>query len=61
VGTRRQAENHDAGIGIAKPRHRFSPVIMIAVSAALLARNLLAIFDEPRTQSASDDFVVEIL
>src|ERR1700682_4951202 len=48
-------------MGIAKPGNGLAPVLSVAVSAALLAGDLLAIHDQTRTKRATDDFRIQNL
>lgn len=59
VGSGGEAENEDTGIGIAKGGDGLAPVVVVAVGAALLAGDLLAVGDEARALGAGDDFAVE--
>jgi hypothetical protein len=45
VGAGSESEHQDAGMGIAEAGNGLAPVLTVAVSAALLAGNALAIFD----------------
>src|SRR6266852_9988943 len=47
-----ESEHEDAGMGIAESGNGLSPVLVVAVSAALLAGNLLAILDQTRAERA---------
>jgi hypothetical protein len=46
-------------MGIAEPRNGLAPVFAIAVSAALFAGDLLAVFDQSGTTRAGDDLTIE--
>ena len=59
MSARRKSENHDAGIGIAKPGHRFAPVIPLKVGTPFLARDPLSIGDQAWAADAGDDFLIE--
>jgi hypothetical protein len=59
VGAGSQAENENAGLGIAESGNRFAPVFVIAVGTALLAGDLLAVYNQSRTEHARDYFIVE--
>jgi hypothetical protein len=61
VGAWSKSEHKDAGMGIAEAGNGLAPVLAVAVSAALLAGNLLAIQDEARTARAGDDFGIQNL
>src|ERR1700675_3052549 len=61
VGAGSESENEDAGMGITEPGNGLAPVLAVAVSAALLARDLLAIHDQTRTPRAADDFGIQNL
>src|SRR5580658_4644592 len=56
-----QSKHQHARFGIAESRNRFAPVLMVAVSAALLASNELAIGDQPRAARAADDLGIQNL
>src|SRR4029077_11424492 len=61
VGAGSKSENEDAGMGIAEAGNGLAPILAVAVSAALLAGNLLAIHDQARTKRAADDFRIQNL
>jgi hypothetical protein len=61
VGAGSESKHQDARIGIAETGNRLAPVLAVAVSAALLAGDLLAIHDQTRTARAGDDFGVQNL
>src|SRR5208337_1680261 len=46
-------------VGIAEPRNRFAPVFVVAVGAALLTGNLLAIQNQTRTAGTGNNFGIE--
>src|SRR5258708_4708225 len=48
-------------MGIAEAGNGFAPVLVVAISAALLARYLLAILDQTRTKRAADNFRIQNL
>ena len=54
-----EAHDKDARVRVAESRHRLAPVFPFAIGAALLARDLLAIGNEPRTARAADHFAIE--
>ncbi len=54
-----ESEHEDAGMGIAESGNGLSPVLVVAVSAALLAGNLLAILDQTRAERAGNDFRIQ--
>ena len=58
VGAGSESEHQDSGMGISEAGNRLAPVLPVAISAALLAGNSLAIRDQTRTAPASDDFGV---
>ena len=55
VRRRREADDQDPRIGVAKAGHRPAPVRLVAEPGNLLARYLFAPGDEPRTPAAHDD------
>src|SRR5277367_1248846 len=55
-----EPEDENPRIGIAESGDGLSPVLAIAISAAFLASNPFAVFHQPRTAGASDDFGVEL-
>ena len=57
---RRQAENQHPRVHIAKARYWLGPIVAIAIGAALLAPDLLAIFTQPRTAGAGDEFAIQL-
>jgi hypothetical protein len=59
VCTWREADDDDASFRVAEAGHRASPVGLVAVGSALLARHLLAKGDEPRAAAASYDLFVQ--
>ncbi len=61
VGAGSESEHQDAGMGIAEAGNGLAPVFAVAVSAALLAGNALAIRDQTRTARAGDDFRIQDL
>ena len=61
VGAGSESEHEDARMRIAEARDGLAPVFAVAVSAALLAGDLLAIQDQPRTARAGHDFGVQNL
>ena len=54
-----QSHDQDAGLGIAESGDGLAPVFPVAVGAALLAGDLLAIGNQARTASAGDHVPVE--
>ena len=61
VRRRREADDQQPRTAIAEPRQRAAPVVLIAVLAAFLARDLFAVRDESRTEAAVDDRALELL
>src|SRR5260221_4027038 len=59
VGAGSQSQSEDASTGIAEAGNGLAPVIAVAVSATLLAGNLLAIRDQTRTARAGDDLGIQ--
>jgi hypothetical protein len=59
VGAGRESEHEHAGMRIAEAGNGFAPVLVFAVSAALLACNLLAIHNQTRTARTGNDFGVQ--
>ena len=57
---RRQAEDQHPRVHIAEARHRLGPIVAVAVGAALLTPDLLAIFDQPQTAGAGDEFAIKL-
>ena len=57
---RRQAEDQHPRVHIAEARHRLGPIVAVAVGAALLTPDLLAIFNQPRTAGAGDEFAIQL-
>jgi len=51
----READDQEAGAWIAESRYWFAPVFIVAVGAALRARDLLAVASKARTPIAIDD------
>src|SRR5580698_11618311 len=56
-----ESKHENTRAWIAEARNRLTPIFMIAVSPALLARNALAIFDQAWTARTNDDFGIENL
>src|SRR4029077_6064581 len=54
-----ESENKHPRPGIAEARYGLSPVLALAISPALLARNLFAVFDQSRTTGAGNDLGIE--
>src|ERR1700741_3360115 len=54
-----QAHDEDARIRIAESWYRFAPVLPVAIGAALLARDLLAVGNEAGAARATDHFAIE--
>ncbi len=61
VGAGSESEHQDARLGIAETGNGLAPVLAVAVSAALLAGDLLAVGDQPRAACAVDNFRVQNL
>jgi len=61
VGAGSEPEHEDTGVGISEAGNGFAPVLAVAVSATLLAGDLLAIHDQTRATSAGDDLSVQNL
>jgi hypothetical protein len=59
VRARSQSHDQHPRLRIAEARDGLAPVLVVAISPALLARNLLAVDDEARAAGAGDDFAVE--
>src|SRR5215510_3563544 len=57
----RQTEDDHAGVSVAESWDRFSPILPVPISAALLSRNQLAILHESRAAGASDHFAIELI
>src|SRR5256885_14695274 len=55
----RQPEDQDSCVRITEPWHWLGPIYLVDISPALLASDLLAIFNQPRTQRACGDLVVK--
>ena len=60
VGARGEAENEDAGVGVAEAGNRFGPVFLIAVGLAAGLADGVAVVAQTRTASAGDDVFVEV-
>src|SRR5262245_31009171 len=63
VGTmraRRQAQNQDARIGIAEPRHRLAPILPIQIRSPFFTGNLAAVVNEPWTTSAGNNIGIQL-
>ena len=54
-----EAKNEQSRLGIAESGNGFGPIIPVEVGAAFDVSDLLAVFDESCTASASSDLVVE--
>ena len=57
VRCRGQAEDDDTGGRVAEPRHRATPVDVVAERGALGSSHLLAPLDEARAGPAADDLM----
>ena len=57
---RRQAENQHPRVHIAKARYWLGPIVAIAIGAALLTPDLLAVIDQPRTAGAGNEFAIQL-
>jgi len=55
-----EAENEDAGVGVAEAGNRFGPVFLIAVGLAAGLADGVAVVAQTRTASAGDDVFVEV-
>src|SRR5579863_3699956 len=56
---RSEAENKNAGIGIAEAWHWLAPILPIKVGAALLAGDHFPVLNKARTKTARDDFSIQ--
>src|ERR1022692_1036127 len=54
-----QSHDEHPRLGIAEAGHGLAPVLVVAISAALLASHLLAVGDETWAAGAGDHFLVE--
>src|SRR5579864_6577252 len=59
MGSWSQSHDEYSRLGIAESRHGLAPVFPIAVGTPLLARDLLAVLDQPRAAGAGDNFAVQ--
>ena len=59
MGSGGEAEDEDAGLGVAEAGNRFRPIFPIDVGATLFAANGFTIFRKPSTESAGNNFAVE--
>jgi hypothetical protein len=59
--SRSQAEHDDAGVGITEARHRFAPILPIAVGSAFLTGDLLPISYEAWATCAGNHFLVQVV
>ena len=60
MGAGREAEDQDTRMGISEAGNGLAPVLPIDVCATLLARDLLAILDQPRTPRAGNNFAIQL-
>src|SRR5215813_4541203 len=60
VRSRSQRQNQQARLGIAPSWNRFGPVLPVEIGTTLLARDLAAMRDQPRTSCASDDLSIQL-
>ncbi len=60
VCRRRQPDDEQPSLRVPKAGHRFTPVGLIAIGGALVARNLLTPGNQPWTRRASDDFGLQL-
>jgi len=56
---RRQPDNQQLRLRVAKSRHRLTPIRPVPIRKALFARNAFAILDKTRALSANNDFLVQ--
>ena len=59
VRARRQAQNEELGVRIAKSRYGFAPVFPLTKGAALFSRHFFAVHNQPRTSSTGNNFAVQ--
>src|SRR5262245_11895984 len=57
---RRQANNQESSLRITKAGHRSPPIIPVTITFDLLARHLLAVSNETRTEGAADDTALDL-
>jgi len=60
-GAGSKSEHEHASMRIAEAGNGLAPIFVVAVGAALLARDALSIFHEARTARAGDDFAIQNL
>src|SRR5246127_394844 len=54
-----QSHNQNTRAGIAESRHGLAPVLPVTIGAALLTRDFLAVSDQARATSATDNFAIQ--
>src|SRR5438552_2115556 len=59
MGRRRQPQNEKLRSRISKSRHGSAPISPVSECTPLFSRYFFAIFDEPRTLLATDDFSLQ--
>jgi hypothetical protein len=61
VRRRREADDHEAGPGVAEAGQGAAPVRVVAVLPALLTRDPFSVRDQARAAHAGDDLPVQVI
>jgi hypothetical protein len=61
MGARSQAKDQNPRVGIAESGHRPSPILPVAVRPPFLARDLLAVYHEPRAALTGNHFTIKFI